>query len=102
MPRDLDQELLRVARDFVDTHGVVSFTCDDIARFIQAARSEVRLAHPYLHEMIVSLADSLVTEGLLEREGETFRLTAYAHAHLDREPELLIERVIQFVTGTDR
>ena len=91
MPRDLDDELLRIARDFLVTTGVERFTCDDLARFIRETRPAVRLGHPYLHDSIEALADSLASEELLARDGATFRLTDRARAHLDREPELLIE-----------
>jgi hypothetical protein len=92
MPRDLDDELLRVARDYVAHARVESFTCDDLSRFILDARPGLRLAHPYLHGLIEALAGWLARDDLLERDGASFRLTERARAYLEREPELLIEQ----------
>lgn len=91
MPRDLDDELLRVAHDYATETRADSFTCDDLARFVRDMRPGLRLAHPYLHDSIDALVDSLAEEGLLSRDGASFRLTDRARAHLDRQPELLIE-----------
>jgi hypothetical protein len=91
MPRDLDDELLRVARDYLVEAGAVGFTCDDLLRFICDSRPTLRLAHPYLHGQVDALAATLAQEGLLACDGATFRLTERACAHLDRQPELLIE-----------
>jgi len=91
MARDLDDELLRVARDYVIETGAAGFTCDELSRFIRDSRPTLRLAHPYLHGQVEGLAATLAHEGVLARDGATYRLTELSGVHIDREPELLIE-----------